>query len=224
MQYTFQFSIIWDNLGVLLAGAWLTIKISLVAIAIGLIIGIIGALFRTSGNRFLNGIALVYVELVRNTPYLIQLFFIFFGLPNLGIRLTAEQAAIISLAVNFGAYATEIVRAGVESIHKGQIEAGLAIGFKKLAVFRYIVLPPALANIYPALIGQVILAVLFTSVVSQIAAEDLTFAGDYLNSRTFRSFEIYLTLALIYLGIVWLIKTLGFVIEKRFFRFAKYRR
>jgi polar amino acid transport system permease protein len=128
------------------------------------------------------------------------------------------------LAVNFGAYSTEIVRAGVESIHKGQVEAGLAIGFKKLDVFRYIVLPPALANVYPALIGQVILAVLFTSVVSQIATEDLTFAGDYLNSRTFRSFEIYFTIALIYLAIVWLIKALSFLIEKRFFEFAKYRR
>jgi polar amino acid transport system permease protein len=224
MNYSFDFSIIGENIGVLLAGAWLTIKISLIAIAFGLIIGIIGALFRTSGNRFLDWIALAYVEVIRNTPYLIQLFFIFFGLPNLGLKLTAEQAAILSLAVNFGAYSTEIVRAGVESIHKGQVEAGLAIGFKKLDVFRYIVLPPALANVYPALIGQVILAVLFTSVVSQIATEDLTFAGDYLNSRTFRSFEIYFTIALIYLGIVWLIKALSFLIEKRFFEFAKYRR
>ncbi len=224
MNYSFDFSIIWANLGVLLAGAWLTIKISLLAIAFGLVIGVIGALFRTSGNRFLDWIALAYVEVIRNTPYLIQLFFIFFGLPNLGIKLTAEQAATLSLAVNFGAYCTEIVRAGVESIHKGQVEAGLAIGFKKLDVFRYIVLPPALANVYSALIGQVILAVLFTSVVSQIATEDLTFAGDYLNSRTFRSFEIYFTISLIYLGIVWLIKALAFVIEKRFFEFAKYRR
>lgn len=224
MQYTFEFSVVWDNIGVLLAGAWLTIKISLLAIAFGLIIGIVGALCRTAGNRFLDWMALAYVEVIRNTPYLIQLFFIFFGLPNLGIRLTAEQAAILSLAVNFGAYSTEIVRAGVESIHKGQVEAGLAIGFKQLQVFRYIVLPPALANIYPALIGQVILAVLFTSVVSQIAAEDLTFAGDYLNSRTFRSFEIYFAIAIIYLCIVWLIKILSFAIERQFFAFAKYRR
>jgi len=224
MDYSFDFSVVWQNIGVLLAGAWLTLKISLLAIAFGLVIGIIGALFRTSGNRFLDWTALAYVEVIRNTPYLIQLLFIFLGLPNLGIKLSAEQAAILSLAVNFGAYCTEIVRAGVESIHKGQVEAGLAIGFKKLDVFRYIVLPPALANVYPALVGQVILAVLFTSVVSQIATEDLTFAGDYLNSRTFRSFEIYFTISLMYLGIVWLIKALSFVIEKRFFEFAKYRR
>lgn len=224
MDYSFDFSVVWQNMGALLAGAWLTLKISVLAIAFGLIIGIVGAMFRTSGNKVLNGMALAYVEVIRNTPYLIQLLFIFFGLPNLGIKLSAEQAAILSLAVNFGAYSTEIVRAGVESIPKGQIEAGLAIGFKKLSVFRYIILPPALANIYSALVGQVILAVLFTSVVSQIAAEDLTYAGDFLNSRTFRSFEIYFTIALIYLALVWLIKALSFVIERRFFEFAKFRR
>ncbi|WP_309743215.1 amino acid ABC transporter permease [Chamaesiphon sp. OTE_20_metabat_361] len=224
MGYSFQFSIVWDNLGLLFAGAWLTLKISLLAIAFGLVIGIIGAIFRTSKNKLLDTIALTYVEVIRNTPYLIQLFFIFFGIPNLGIKLTAEQAAILSLAVNFGAYSTEIVRAGVESIPKGQVEAGMALGFKPLAIFRHIILLPALANIYPALVGQVILAVLFTSVVSQIATEDLTFVGDFLNARSFRSFEIYFAISLIYLAIVWLIKAMAFIIERRFFEFAKYRR
>lgn len=223
MTYSFDFSVIWDNWGVLLAGAWLTLRLSLLSVAFGLVIGIIGSLFRTSGNRILNGISLAYVEIIRNTPYLIQLFFIFFGLPALGIKLSAEQAAIVSLAINFGAYSTEIVRAGVESIPKGQVEAGLAIGFKPLDVFRYVVIPPALANIYSSLVGQVVLAVLFTSVVSQIAAEDLTYAGNFLDSRTFRSFEIYFTLALLYLAIVWIIKALSYLIELRFFEFAKYR-
>jgi polar amino acid transport system permease protein len=224
MGYSFQFSIVWDNIGLLLTGAWLTLKISLLAISFGLIIGIIGAIFRTSHNKLLDTIALAYVEIIRNTPYLIQLFFIFFGMPNLGIKLTAEQAAILSLAVNFGAYSTEIVRAGVESIHHGQVEAGMALGFKPLSIFRHIILLPALANIYPALVGQVILAVLFTSVVSQIATEDLTFVGDFLNARSFRSFEIYFAISLIYLAIVWLIKAMAFAIDRRFFEFAKYRR
>ena len=224
MGYSFDFSIVWDNLGMLFAGALTTFRISLLAISAGLIIGIVGAACRTSGNKVLDAVALAYVELIRNTPYLIQLFFIFFGLPNLGIKLTAEQAAILSLAVNFGAYSTEIVRAGVESVSKGQVEAGMAMGFNKLSVFRHIVLMPALANIYPALIGQVILAVLFTSVVSQIATEDLTFAGDFLNSRSFRSFEVYFAISLIYLAMVWLIKGIAWAIERRFFEFAKYRR
>jgi polar amino acid transport system permease protein len=224
MDYSFDFSVIAENWTLLLAGAWLTLRMALLAIAFGLLIGVVGSLLRTSGNRILNGIALAYVEVIRNTPYLIQLFFIFFGLPGLGLKLTAEQAAVVSLAINFGAYSTEIVRAGVESIDKGQVEAGLAIGFSKLAVFRRIVVPPALANVYPALVGQVILAVLFTSVVSQIAAQDLTYTGDFLNSRTFRSFEIYFTIALIYLAIVWIIKGLAYLIELRFFEFTKYRR
>ncbi len=224
MGYSFDFSIIWDNIGLFINGAFVTIRLSLIAIAFGLVIGIVGALCRTAGNRLLNWLAVAYVEAIRNTPFLIQLFFIFFGLPNLGLKLTAEQAATLALAVNFGAYSTEIVRAGVESIHKGQVEAGLALGFKPISVFRHIVLTPALANIYPALVGQIILAVLFTSVVSQIAAEDLTFAGDYLNARTFRSFEIYFTISLIYLAIVWLIKGLAYAVEKRYFEFAKYRR
>lgn len=224
MGYSFDFSIVWDNLGLLFAGALTTFRISLLAISVGLIIGIVGAACRTSGSKVLDLAALAYVEVIRNTPYLIQLFFIFFGLPNLGIKLTAEQAAILSLAVNFGAYSTEIVRAGVESIPKGQLEAGMAMGFKKLSVFRHIILMPALANIYPALIGQVILAVLFTSVVSQIATEDLTFAGDFLNSRSFRSFEVYFAISLIYLAMVWLIKGISLLIERQFFEFAKYRR
>ena len=224
MDYSFDFSVVSQNLGLLLAGAWTTLKISLLAIAFGIVLGIFGALFRTSGNRILNAIALAYVEIIRNTPYLIQLFFIFFGLPTLGIKLTAEQAAILSLGVNFGAYSTEIVRAGVESIPKGQVEAGMAIGFSKLSIFRLIVLPPALANIYPALVGQVILAVLFTSVVSQIATEDLTYAGDFLNSRTFRSFEIYFTISLIYLVLVWIIKLISLLIERKYFAFAKFNR
>ena len=224
MGYQFQFSIIWDNLPLLLAGALTTVKISLLAIAAGLVLGIAGAICRTSGNKILDAIALAYVEVIRNTPYLIQLFFIFFGLPNLGLKLTAEQAAILSLAVNFGAYSTEIVRAGVESIAKGQVEAGMALGFKPLSIFRHIILLPALSNIYPSLVGQVILAVLFTSVVSQIATEDLTFVGDFLNGRSFRSFEIYFAISLIYLAIVWIIKGLSYFIERRFFEFAKYRR
>lgn len=224
MGYSFDFSIIWDNIGLFVNGAFVTLRLSLIAIAFGLVIGIVGALQRTAGNRLLNWLAISYVEAIRNTPFLIQLFFIFFGLPNLGLKLTAEQAATLALAVNFGAYSTEIVRAGVESIHKGQVEAGLALGFKPISVFRHIVLTPALANIYPALVGQIILAVLFTSVVSQIAAEDLTFAGDYLNARTFRSFEIYFTISLIYLAIVWLIKGLAYAVEKKYFEFAKYRK
>lgn len=224
MNYTPQFSIVWNNLGLFIQGILLTFQLALISIGFGLALGIIGALGRTSGNRFLNGIAVIYVEFIRNTPFLIQLFFFFFGLPSLGLRLSSWQAATIALAINFGAYSTEIIRAGIEGIHKGQIEAGLALGFRKLQIFRHIVLIPALGNIYPALVGQIVIAILFTSVVSQISAEELTFVGNYLQSRTFRSFEIYFAIALIYVGIVWTIKAIAFIIQKRFFSFMQYTR
>lgn len=224
MNYTPQFSVVWSNIGLFIQGMLLTLQITVSAIAFGLILGILGSLGRTSGNKIANGVAVVYVEFFRNTPFLIQLFFFFFGLPSIGINLSPWQAAVLALAVNFGAYATEIVRAGIEGINKGQIEAGMALGFKKLQIFRHIVLMPALGNIYPALVSQVVIAVLFSSVVSQISAEELTFVGNYLQSRTFRSFEIYLTISLIYVGVVWLIKGLALLIQKRFFAFTQYIR
>lgn len=222
MGYTFQFSVVWNNFGLFLQGVFLTVQLTLIAIFLGLVVGIVGAAFRTSGNRFLDGLAVVYVEFIRNTPFLIQLLFVFFGLPSIGLRLSAEQAAILALTVNFGAYATEIFRAGLEGIRRGQIEAGLALGFKKLQIFRLILLKPAIANIYPSLITQVVLLLLLTSIVSQISAEELTFVGSFIDSRTFRSVEIYFTITLIYLGLTWLIKLIAYFIHRRFFKFAQY--
>ncbi|GAB4235532.1 MAG: amino acid ABC transporter permease [Elainellaceae cyanobacterium] len=224
MNYTLQFSVIWNNIGFFIQGVFLTLQLALVSVAIGLVIGVIGALGRTSGNRFFNTIAIAYVEFIRNTPFLIQLFFFFFGLPSIGVKLTSWQAAVLALAINFGAYSTEIVRAGIEGIRKGQIEAGMALGLNKFKIFQRIVLIPALGNIYPALISQIVIAILFTSVVSQISAEELTFVGTYLESRTFRSFEIYLTISLLYLVIVWLVKAIAFIIQRKYFRFMQYIR
>lgn len=224
MNYTLQFSVIWNNIGFFIQGVLLTLQLALTSIAIGLVLGIIGALGRTSGNRFLNAIAVVYVEFIRNTPFLIQLFFFFFGLPSIGVKLSSWQAAVLALAINFGAYSTEIIRAGIEGIRQGQIEAGMALGMNKFKIFQRIVLVPALGNIYPALVSQTVIAILFTSVVSQISAEELTFVGTYLESRTFRSFEIYLTISLLYLGIVWIVKAIAFLIQRKYFRFMQYIR
>jgi len=224
MEYTPQFSVVWGNIGLFLQGVLLTLQITVSAIAFGLILGILGSLGRTSGNKIANGIAVAYVEFFRNTPFLIQLFFFFFGLPSIGVKMTPWQAAVLALAVNFGAYATEIIRAGIEGISKGQVEAGMALGFKKLQIFRHIVLIPALGNIYPSLVSQVVIAVLFSSVVSQISAEELTFVGNYLQSRTFRSFEVYLTISLLYVALVWFIKAIAYLIQRRFFAFTQYIR
>ncbi|GAB4154195.1 MAG: amino acid ABC transporter permease [Cyanobacteria bacterium J069] len=224
MNYTLQFSVIWNNFGFFIQGVLLTLQLAFVSIAIGLVLGILGALGRTSVHRILNAIAVAYVEFIRNTPFLIQLFFFFFGLPSIGVRLNSWQAAVLALAINFGAYATEIIRAGIEGIRKGQIEAGMALGLNKLQIFRRVVLIPALGNIYPSLVGQTVIAILFTSVVSQISAEELTFVGTYLESRTFRSFEIYLTISLLYLVMIWIVKAIAFLIQKKYFRFMQFIR
>ena len=201
MDYTFQWHVVYRNWPLLLTGVWLTVQLSLGATGLGLLIGITGALFQASRVRPLVWLAGGYVEIVRNTPFLVQLFFIFFGLPSVGVRLTAGEAALFALTFNVGAYATEIVRAGVEAIHKGQIEAGLSLGLSYLQVFRYVILVPALEKVYPALASQFILLLLNSSIVSQIAAQELTDAANFLQSRSFRSFEIYFAVTLIYLAL-----------------------
>jgi polar amino acid transport system permease protein len=140
-----------------------------------------------------------YIEIIRNTPFLIQIFFIFFALPALGIRLSPNVAALTALTVNVGAYATEIIRAGIESINRGQVEAGYALGLKRWQIFRYIIIKPALRTIYPALTSQFIYLMLTSSVVSVISATDLAAAGNNIQSQTFAAFEVYLVITGMYL-------------------------
>ncbi len=200
MDYVFQFGEVFASADELLRGAWLTIQLSAIAMGLGLVVAIGGALGKTMGPRPVRWLVDVYVELIRNTPFLVQIFIVFFGLPSAGLRLSANQAALIAMVVNVGAYATEIVRAGIETIHKGQIEAGLALGLRPLQVFRYVVLFPAIKTIYPALTSQFTLLMLSSSVVSAISAEELTAIANNIQSRTFRSFEIYLIVTAMYLA------------------------
>ncbi|MEO1127862.1 MAG: amino acid ABC transporter permease [Cyanobacteria bacterium J06635_15] len=222
MTYRFQFQVIWDNWDLLLNGVWLTLRLSVLATLIGLLVGVVGALCRTSKNRFLATVATAYVEAIRNTPFLVQLLFIFFGISSLGPKLGSDQAALLALVLNFGAYATEIIRAGIQGIDPNQIEAGLSLGLKPLQVFRLVVLKPAIATIYPALTSQVILLMLLSSIVSQISAEELTFVGNFLRSRTFRDFEIYLAIALIYILLALSFKLIAHLLHKQLFKFTRY--
>jgi polar amino acid transport system permease protein len=199
MIYQLHFESLLGYLDVLAQGALLTVELSVVATVLGLIIGVAGAAARRSSNVALRYVATAYVELIRNTPFLVQLFFIYFGLPSLGVRLTANEAALLAMIVNLGAYATEIVRAGIASIAKGQIEAGLSLGLSRRDIFLHIVLKPALQKIYPALTSQFIIVMLGSSVISQISAQDLTYAAGFIQSRTFRSFETYFAVTGIYL-------------------------
>lgn len=199
MTYTFQFRDVWRNFDLLLEGAVLTLQLAGLSMAIGLALGIAAAACKTSSVRPLRWAAVGYVETIRNTPLLVQLFIVFFGLPALGVKMSADQAALLGLSVNVGAYITEIVRAGIQAVHKSQIEAGLSLGLSRLQVFRYVVIFPALQTIYPALTSQFVLLLIATSIVSQISSTELFHMAGYVESRTFRSFEIYLVVTGMYL-------------------------
>ncbi len=199
MNYTFQFGDVFAAWPLLLRGTWNTIELSLLAMLLGLALAIVCAWGKTAGPKPLRFVINVYIELIRNTPFLVQLFFFFFALPALGLRWSAHTAALTAMVINLGAYATEIIRAGIESIPKGQIEAGLALNLKRHEIFRFVILKPALKAIYPALTSQFILLMLSSAVVSAISADDLTSVAANLQSQTFRSFEIYIVVAVIYL-------------------------
>jgi polar amino acid transport system permease protein len=201
LNYTFQFDAVLAAWPLLLKGTWITIQLSLTATLLGLAVAIVCAWIKTSGPKGLRFVVNAYIELVRNTPFLVQLFFFFFALPALGLRWSAYAAALVAMVVNLGAYATEIIRAGIESIPHGQVEAGLALNLKRHQVFRYIILKPALKAIFPALTSQFILLMLSSAVVSAISADDLTSVAANLQSQTFRSFEIYIVVASIYLAL-----------------------
>lgn len=198
MEYQFDFAPVLANGDLLLAGAWTTIRLSFGAMVFGTILAVACAIGKTAGPRPLRWLVDAYVEVIRNTPFLVQIFFIFFALPSAGIRLSPNTAALVALTVNVGAYATEIIRAGIESIQRGQVEAGTALGLSRAQIFRYIVIKPALRTIYPALTSQFIYLMLTSSVVSVISATDLAAAGNDINARTFASFEVYLIVTGIY--------------------------
>ncbi|MBY0610581.1 MAG: amino acid ABC transporter permease [Beijerinckiaceae bacterium] len=216
MLYQFEFADVFAYWPELAAGALRTLVLSMAAMAIGMVVAVLGALGKTSGPRWLAMLLDAYIELIRNTPFLVQIFVIFFGLPSAGIRLSSDMAALIALVVNVGAYGIEIIRAGIESISKGQIEAGKALGLKPLQIFLLIVLKPALQAIYPSLTSQFILLMLNSSVCSAIAAGELTAAAGDIQSRTFRSFEVYFVVTCIYFAISMLLWTVFAWLERLF--------
>lgn len=201
MNYSFDFGPIFADWPLLLEGMIQTLKFSSISMVLGLGLGIVIMLMRMSGVKPMRAFAIGYIELIRNTPFLVQVFFIYFGMPSLGIRLTAGEAAILAMTVNCAAYASEIVRGGVESIRKGQIEAGRALGLHTIDVYRFIVFRPAIRAVYPALCSQFILMMLNSSLVASISAEELTYVGQMIDTQTFRSFEVYFVIGAIYLAL-----------------------
>jgi len=201
MSYIFDFTPVFAAWPMLVDGIIGTLRMSPLSMVMGLSLGIVFILMRMSKQPALKALAIGYIEMIRNTPILVQVFFVFFGLPAIGIRLSGEQAAILAMTLNCAAYAAEIVRGGVQSIRPGQIEAGRALGMHPLDIYRFIVFRPAIRAVYPALCSQFILMMLNSSLMSSVSAEELTYFAQTLDSQTFRSFEIYLTLGVIYLAL-----------------------
>ena len=220
MAYQYDFASVFDYTPVLIKGIGVTLELIAFGAVAGVALGIACAWVRTQGPRALRAPVTAYVEVIRNTPFLIQLFFVFFGLPSLGIQLGEMQAACLAMALNLGAYSTEIIRAGIDATPKGQYEAGASLAMTRFQVFRHVVLKPALQRIWPALSSQIVIVMLGSAVCSQIAAEDLTFAANFIQSRNFRAFEVYLVTTGIYLALAIVLRQLLRMTGRRLFRKA----
>ncbi len=219
MNYQFDFGAVFERAPELLWATLGTFGLAFAGMALALVIGVLGVIGRTSPNKIVRAPVIAFVEIVRNTPFLVQIFYIYFALPLMGIRLNPTATAILALGINGGAYAIEIIRGGVESISKGQVEAGYALGLHKSDVFRLIVLKPALRAIYPSLTSQFIMLTLTTSVCTSIAAYELTSAAQRIESDTFRSFEVYFLVTGIYLVISTVMMGIFALISRRYFSY-----
>ena len=214
---TFGFSLNWNSLPLLLAGAGGTIELTAIAVGLGFVFGLITSVCRLSGVKILNILAVCYVNIIRGTPLLVQIFLIYFALPMIiGERINPFVAAVAACSVNSGAYVAEIFRAGIQSVDKGQMEAGRSLGLSWMQTMRYIILPQAFKHVIPPLGNEFISMTKETSLVSVIGFEELTRRGQLIIAKTYGSFEIWLTVAFIYLVMTFTIAQLVSYLERRF--------
>jgi polar amino acid transport system permease protein len=206
-----SFSLIVESLPLLLRGAVYTIEVSVLAIAFGLVLGWLFGFSAVSGLRALRAVTWCYVQFIRGTPLLVQIFLIYFGLAALGLNLPAFWAGVIALGLNSGGFQAEIVRAGIESIDRGQTEAARSIGMSRFQTLLFI------RRVIPPLTNELITLMKSSSLLSAIAALELTHAGQLIIARTFAPFEIYAAVALIYLVMVSVLSRVSALLEKRVF-------
>ncbi|WP_205672257.1 amino acid ABC transporter permease [Ammoniphilus sp. YIM 78166] len=189
---------IMEFLPILLKGAWVTIEVTVLSLLIALVIGIVVALMRISDNFILSKIASFYISAIRGTPLLVQLMYVYFVLPGLGIKLSPFISALVALSLNEGAYLAEIFRAGIRSIGKGQLEAAYAIGMNYSTAMRRIILPQAIRNVLPPIGNSAIILLKNSSLAAVITVNELMHMGDELAASTFRSLEVYTLVAILY--------------------------
>ncbi|WP_304855670.1 amino acid ABC transporter permease [uncultured Parasutterella sp.] len=217
MAVDLNLSIITDNLPLLLKGAGVTLEITALSVGLGLLIGMFVGVARLANNRLIRGLAAVYVDCIRGTPLLVQIFIVYFALPQLiGHRIDPFMAAVGACSINSGAYVAEIFRAGIQSIDKGQMEASRALGLSWFKAMRFVIMPQAFKRIIPPLGNEFIAMLKDSSLVSVIGFEELTRTGQLIISRTYASFEIWTAVAIIYLVMTIAISRLVALLEKRF--------
>ena len=198
-------------------GMKLTIELSVIATVLGFLVGTLAAIGRRSRIDWLVRACGAYVELIRNTPLLVQVFLVYFGLSSIGLFLSAFTVALIALTINVGAYTTEIMRAGFDSIHKGQLEAAECLGLTRAQIYWHVVLLPAMERVYPALTSQFVALMLASSICSQISAEELTAVANHVQSDTFRPFETFILAGAIYVVLSLLMRLSFWALGNLFF-------
>jgi len=216
VPYQFDFSIIEVKLPDLLAGAITTLEVSILAIVFGFLLGLTLALLRATRITALAWCVAAYVEVIRNTPFLVQLFVVYFVLPYAGIKIDPFPAGVIALSLNCGGYSAETIRAGIESIHESQIDAGRALGMNYLQVFRYVIFKPAMATMFPALSSLFITLMLGSSILSAISTPELTSVAYNITAYYYRHFEVFLFISGVYLAFSLLFSLVFKYIEVRF--------
>jgi polar amino acid transport system permease protein len=199
MNIALDFAAVLTEWPLLLRGIAWTLGLSAISALLGVVLGIVCAWSRTQGPAWARTGVSGYVELIRNTPFIVQLFFIFFGLPMAGVRLSPEWASLLAMVINLGAYSAEIVRAGIQSTPRGQIEAAMSLALTRTQTFTRVVLPPALQRVWPALVSQIIIVMLGSAVCGQISTEELSYAANLIQSRNFRAFEAFIVATVLYL-------------------------
>ncbi|QAA30296.1 amino acid ABC transporter permease [Clostridium manihotivorum] len=210
-----NFSIIKDSLPSLLSGLAVTIKLTVISLFFASILGLVFGLFNISKNKVLKSIAVVYVDLIRGTPLIVQAFFIYFGLPGaLDIKISAMFAGSLALSLNAGAYMAEIFRAGIQSLDKGQMEAARSLGLPYSKAMRKVILPQAIRRMTPAIINQFIISLKDTSILSVIGIQELTQSGEIVIASTYKSFQIWGAVAVMYLIIITLLSIISKRIER----------
>ncbi|WP_027184555.1 amino acid ABC transporter permease [Desulfovibrio inopinatus] len=216
MQFQFEWSAFFDAFPMLMRGLKLTIILTVGGLFFGFILGAVFGLMKLSRNYFARKIANIYIETIRGTPMLVQAMFLYFGVPMcIGIRIPPITAGILIIAINSGAYIAEIVRGAVQSINKGQAEAGRSIGLTRFQTMRYVIWPQAFKRMIPPLGNQFIISLKDTSLLMVIGVGELLRTGQEIVAVNFRAFEVYLAVAVVYLAMTLSIAKVLRVVEHR---------